>query len=182
MTTFVCTDLPYLKILLSDGDYVQFQGGRLEVPETDPFHGEVMAEASRNSHISVMTNETTCQYCGAVFSGDKAQKSLATHFKDAHFELWVKQSELDAAIVTQREIKARAGYVCDICAPVQTFGTEADLAEHTRLLHTAPPAMDEDGNETGPRHDAGDGDDGRRPGEVDPPKAATRSRGKATAK
>lgn len=177
MTLFICTATPFLKILLTSGEYASFEAGQLEVAETDPFYEEVLAEATRNASISIMTNATTCRFCGAEFIGDKAKAKLEDHSKEVHFDLWVKQQEIDAATVIQKEIKSRAGYVCDICAPVQTFGSEADLAEHVNTLHTKPPALDDDGNELG------GGDPDRRPGEVNPagaPAAVVSTRGTAT--
>jgi len=171
MTTFINTVTPYLRILMSDGSYIQFHGGSLDVAEDDEFYDEVLAEAQRNPSISIMVNATTCRYCGESFSGDKAKAKFESHFKDVHFDLWQKQTELDAAVMIQKEVKARAGYACDVCAPVQTFGSEGDLAEHVTMLHTQPPQMDDDGNTLG-----GEDGGGRRPGEVDPPPAATRSR------
>lgn len=161
MTTFVNHATPYLRILLPSGDYIQFQGGKLIVDEDDPNHEHAMAEAVRNQSIAILVNETTCDYCGESFTGDKARAKLADHKKDVHFDLWQKETELEQARVVQREVKARAGYACDVCAPVQTFGSEDDLAEHVRLLHTAPPELDENGNTVG----GGGGDDGgQRPG------------------
>ena len=163
MTTLVNSTNPYLRILLPDGDYAQFQGGRLEVDEEEtPFYDEIMAEATRNPSIAILVNETTCRFCGEVFTGKHAADNLADHQKEIHFDLWVAQQQVEAATVIQREVKARAGYACDVCSPVQTFGSADDLAEHVTLLHTRPPELDDEGNTVG-------GDDGgRRPGEVDP--------------
>lgn len=157
MTTFVNPTHPYLRVLLPDGSYAAFQGGRLEMAEDDPDYDHVLAVALADPYTSILVNETTCIYCGEVFKGDRAAKQLDDHMKAVHFDLWQKQLELDQARVVQREVKARAGVVCDVCSPVQTFGTEADLAEHVKL-HTAPPAMDDEGNEVG-------GGEDRRPGE-----------------
>jgi hypothetical protein len=172
MTLLINTTTPFLRILLSSGDYAQFQAGSLDIGEDDPFYGEVLAEAQRNPSISIMVNSTTCPFCGEVFTGDKAKAKLDAHGKDVHFDIWLKKQEVEAATIIQKEIKARAGYVCDVCAPVQTFGSESDLSEHVVLLHTAPPELDGDGNEIG----ASKHDDDRRPGEVDPPPAARPSK------
>jgi hypothetical protein len=171
VTTFIDTTHPFLRILMTDGTYVQFQAGHLEVAENDKYHKQVMAEAARNPSISVMVNETTCRFCGEVFTGDKAAAKLEAHTKAMHFDLWQKQRDVEAATVVQREIKARAGYACDVCAPVQTFGSPEQLAEHVTLLHAAPPELDAAGNTRG-----GDPDESRRPGEVAPPAAARPSR------
>lgn len=165
MTTFISTGLPYLRILQPDGSYSQLQAGRLEVAESDWRHAAVMAEAIRNPAISIMVNSTTCEYDGVVFKGDHAADELAAHKKAIHFELWQKEQDLEHARVQLVEVKARAGYACDICAPVQTFGDEAGLAEHATLIHATAPTLDEQGNTVG---GAGDDDGGRRPGEVAP--------------
>lgn len=174
MTTFVNTVTPFLRILLPTGEYAQFQAGRLDVAEDDPAHEAVMAEAIRNPSISIMVNKTTCEYDGVVFEGDRAAAKLAAHKKAIHFDLWAKEEELKAATVIQREIKARAGYACDVCAPIQTFGSEDDLAAHVALLHATAPELDDEGNTVG-----GGEPDGRRPGEVapaapEPARASTR--------
>lgn len=174
MTTFISTSLPYLRILLDDGSYAQFQGGRLDVAEEDPAYARVMAEAVRNPAISIMVNKTTCEYDGVVFSGDKAAAKLAEHKKEVHFDLWQKEQDLEHAKVQLTEVKARAGYACDVCQPVQTFGDEAGLAEHARLIHANAPDLDAEGNTVG---GGGDGDGGRRPGEVKPaPRARASTR------
>jgi hypothetical protein len=170
------TVTPYLRILVEDGGYVMFQGGKLEIDEDEYGYGAAMAEAQRNPSISIIRSSATCDYCGEDFDGKTAKARLGAHKKDAHFDLWVKEKDIEHARVIDTEVKARAGFACDVCQPIQTFGSAGDLAEHVTLLHTQPPALDDDGNTVG-------GDDGagssRRPGEVEPPKAArssTRSR------
>lgn len=175
MTTFVNTVTPYLRILLPEGDYAQFHGGRLDLAEDDPAHAAVMAEAIRNPSISVIISAATCLYCGDDFTGDKAGSKLDGHMKEIHFDLWQKQLELDQAKVVQKEVKSRAGYACDVCAPIQTFGSADDLAEHAALLHANVPNLGDEGNTVG-----GSGEDsGRRPGEVEPAPAAQPARGHA---
>lgn len=148
MTTLVNSSEPYLSILLPGGDYARFVGGRLEVPEDHPDYGHIMDEAVRRPTIAILVNETTCPYCGEVYKGDRAAAKLEAHTKDNHFDLWLKQTELDHAKLVHAEVKARAGYACDVCAPVQTFGNEEGLAEHIALLHTNPEDMDAAGNTT----------------------------------
>ena len=167
MTKFINTSTPYLRILLPDGDYAQFQGGKLEIDEDDPGYATVMAEAQSNPSISIMVSATTCEYCGEVFKGRPAKAQLAKHKKDVHFDLWRAEKEIEQATVIDIEVKKRAGFACDVCAPVQTFGSAADLSEHTRLLHTQPPELNDAGEEVG-------SGSGRRPGEVEPPAAARR--------
>lgn len=164
MTLLVNSTNPYLRILLPDGDYAQFVGGQLTIDEDDtPFYDHILAEAVRNPSIAIMVSAATCRFCGADFTGKTAAKQLEEHQKEIHFDLWVKAQEVEAASVIQREIKARAGFVCDVCQPVQTFGSEDDLAVHVAALHTQPPELDDEGNTVG-----GDDGGGRRPGEVDP--------------
>lgn len=170
MTTLVNSTHPQLRILLPDGSYAQFLGGKLDIDEDDtPFYDAIMAEAVRNPSIAIIVSEGTCRFCGETFTGKNAQDQLDAHQKDIHFDLWVKQQEIEAATVIQKEVKARAGFPCDVCAPVQTFGNADDLAAHVQLLHTAPPALDDEGNTVG-----GEDGEGRRPGEVEPPRAARR--------
>lgn len=149
MTKFVNTVNPYLRVLLPDGNYAQFQGGLLELDEGDEGYVAVMAEAQTNPSISIMINATTCAYCGEVFTGKAAAAQLGRHKKDVHFDLWKSEKELEAATVIDVEVKKRAGFSCDVCAPVQTFGSAEDLAGHVSLLHTAAPALDDEGNEVG---------------------------------
>jgi uncharacterized C2H2 Zn-finger protein len=148
MTTLVNTTEPYLRILLPDNDFIQFQGGKLELPEDHPFYQHVMDEAVRRPSIAVLINETTCPYCGEVFKGDKAAAKYGAHIKEVHFELWQKEQDLEHARIVQKEVKARAGFSCDVCSPIQTFGTADDLAEHVGLFHTNPEEMDAAGNTT----------------------------------
>lgn len=170
MTLFVNTVTPFLRILLPTGAYAQFAAGKLEMAEDDPDYPTVLGEATRNPSISIIVSSTTCRFCGEDFSGDKAAELATAHKKAIHFDLWVKETELEAATVIAREVKSRAGFACDVCAPVQTFGSADELAAHVHLLHAAPPQLDEGGNVTG--SDATGDDDGRKPGEVDPPAAA----------
>lgn len=160
------TNTPFLKVYVpASGDYVSFVAGKLEIDEGDVGYDEAMAEAKRNPSISIMVNETTCRYCGEVFTGKAAAAQLGKHKKDIHFEIWQAEKLIENEAVVQKEIKSRAGYACDVCQPVQTFGDEGDLSDHVKLLHTAPPPMDDEGNEIGTKG---------RPGEAAIP-AATRS-------
>lgn len=177
MPTLINTQTPFLRIFdEASGEYVQFRAGKLEIEEDEVGYEAVMAEATRNPSISIIVNETTCQYCGQVFRGKAAKAQLGGHKKDIHFDLWQAEKEIEQATVIAREVKARAGYSCDVCAPVQTFGSEADLAQHARDLHTAPPELDADGNEVAAASSGGGGSR-RRPGEreVSAPAAARRS-------
>lgn len=179
MPTLINTHTPYLRIYDEPtGTYVQFRGGKLEIDEGDTGYDSVMAEAARNPFISVIVNATTCQYCGEVFTGKAAKAQAGRHKKDIHFDLWQAEKEIEQATVIATEVKARAGYACDVCAPIQTFGTEDDLAAHAKLLHTAPPELDADGNEV----DAESGSRSRRrPGEREISAPAAARRGKAAA-
>lgn len=160
MTTLINTTEPFLRILNpATGEYAAFSGGRLDIDTDDPNYEVVMREAVRRPTISIHESATTCPNCGEVFTGKAAKANLGQHRKAVHFELWQADKEAEHAEVMQREVKARAGFACDVCNPVQTFGDEAGLAEHVKLLHTAAPSLDEDGNEV-------TGKGKRRPGEV----------------
>lgn len=163
----VCNETPFLRILLDDGSYAQFAGGKLEIDKGDPGYDTVMKVATATPSIAILVNESTCQYCGEVFEGKNAKAQLGTHKKANHFNLWEAEKEIEHATQMTREVKARAGFACDVCAPVQTFGAADDLARHVRDLHAAAPDLDAEGNTKG-------GDDGLRPGEkpVDKPPAA----------
>ena len=124
-------------------------------------------KASGPTYASIMRSTATCQYCGEDFDGKTAKARLGAHKKDNHFDVWQAEKEIEHATVIDKEVKARAGFACDVCAPVQTFGSAADLSEHTRLLHTQPPELNDAGEEVG-------SGSGRRPGEVEPPAAARR--------
>lgn len=152
MARLVNTVTPFLQIYNpATGGFARFHGGLLVIEEGDPNYAVVMAEAARNPSISVMVNSTTCLECGEVFDGKTAAMKLGAHRKEVHFDSWKADKDRDHATEVEREVKSRAGYACDVCRPVQTFGTEEDLAAHVALLHTAPPALDEAGNDVGPR-------------------------------
>ncbi len=149
MATLINTVTPFLRILLPDEEYVQFQAGKLEIDEDHEFYQHVMDVATANPSISIMVNATTCPDCGEVFTGKAARASLGKHRKAVHFDRW--QADKDAANAESRdiEIKSRAGYACDVCAPMQTFGDEALLALHVKLVHATPPKLDAEGNDVG---------------------------------
>lgn len=157
--TLVNTTTPFLKIYIpATGDYVSFLGGQLEIAEDDPNYEAVHAEAVRNPAISIMVNSTTCEFCGEVFTGKAGKAQLGAHIKKIHPDVWDAQQAIDRAKADAKELKSRAGYVCDVCSPVQEFGDKGSLSEHVKLLHTAPPELDADGNDVGGKED-------RRPGE-----------------
>ena len=166
---FVCTEFPQLRILRADGEYAQFVGGKLELDEGDPGFAEVKAEAERNPHIAIVVNATTCTLCGETFAGKVAKANLAKHVKEIHPLVWKAEQELEFATSQSKALKHTEGYPCDVCQPVQVFGTKEDLAEHVKALHTQPPAMDAEGNEVG------DGGPRRRPGERGVPAAAPKA-------
>lgn len=150
--TLVNTVTPFLKIFIPDtGEYRSFQAGQLEIAEDDPDFEVVKAEALRNPSISIQVNSTTCRYCGEVFTGKAGAAQLGKHKKAIHFDVWQAEQFIEQEATNAKELKARAGFACDVCSPVQTFGTAADLADHVNLLHTAPPEMDDEGNERGGR-------------------------------
>lgn len=147
---FINTVTPFLQIFIPPtGEFARFQGGKLEIDKDHPHFPFVMAEAQRNPAISIMANETTCPQCGETFEGRTAKMKLGAHRKEVHFDEWLADKEAADVAETQREIKSRAGYACDVCAPIQTFGDPDALARHVVEVHTIPPAMDEQGNELG---------------------------------
>lgn len=154
MALFINNVHPYLQILNpATGEFARFQAGRLEIAEDDPNYAVVMAWATRDPNIAVIVNETTCPDCGEVFVGSekKARLDLGAHRKDVHFDKWLADKQAQDARVTEKELKSRAGYPCDVCSPIQVFGDPAGLSEHVRLLHTAAPNLDDAGNDLGPR-------------------------------
>lgn len=163
---FVSTTTPFLRILIHEGEkageYVQFLAGKLELDEDEPGFPEVHAEALRNPGISILVNSTTCELCGEVFTGRAAKAQFGSHIKRIHPDVWDAEQALAHAKSIDRTVKQRAGFACDVCSPVQTFGEADDLAAHVRDLHTAAPELDDDGNDV-----AG----GRRPGEAAIPAA-----------
>lgn len=148
MPRYICTTYPQLKIFNPvTGDYASFVGGLLEIDEDDPNYEVVHAEALRNPSISIMVNRTTCQYCGESFTGKAAAAQLGKHTKDIHPDVWDAEQVIKNAKIVETEVKRRAGYACDVCAPVQEFGSAAALSDHVKLLHTAAPELDDEGND-----------------------------------
>lgn len=140
---------PEMRILIpGTGQYRNFSGGKLEIEADDPDYSVVMAEASRNPSIVVYESVTTCPWCGEPFAGKGAPMQLGKHEKEAHFEKWAAKADAKAAEVRNAEIKARSGFACDQC-PHATFPDEATLALHVQVMHTAAPAMDDEGNTLG---------------------------------
>lgn len=147
---FVNTTHPFLRIYNpATGGYAAFQGGRLELDEDHPDFGVVTAEAERNPFITILVNATTCPDCGEVFAGKAAPAQLGQHRKQIHFDKWIADKEVEQASFIQKEIKSRAGYACDVCSPIQTFGAEDDLASHVKFLHASAPKLDDEGNDVG---------------------------------
>lgn len=150
-TTLVCHATPWLRIYdPATGGYASFVAGKLEIDPDDPAYEVVMAEAVRNPSIQVVTKTVSCTLCGEDFGDAKTAKArLEKHVKDVHFDVWKAAKDDEYAAEMTRELKAREGFVCDVCRPVQTFGDEDTLALHVSLLHTAPPPMDSEGNSLG---------------------------------
>lgn len=141
----LCRTYPAFRILNPDnGTYSQFAGGKLVIAEDDPNYAFVMAEAVKNPDIVVTSTALQCDICGETFTGGAARLELGKHRKNVHPIEW--DADHEAAHIDERTtiLKDRAGFPCDVCQPVQTFGTEADLAEHVRMLHGAP-FVDADG-------------------------------------
>lgn len=129
---------PGLRIYNPDnGEYAQFTYGRLEIGPDDPNYGTVMAEASRNPFITIVTTATFCPRCGVPFEGSTAKDDLAAHVKSDHFDTYL--ADLEAAQGSERIqlIKANAGIACDICQPVQVFADADALALHAKVVHAS---------------------------------------------
>lgn len=151
---FVNPTTPELRIYNPEtGGWARFTGGKLDIDESDPDFKYVMAEAQRNPAISIHAKGVNCPECGELFTGKTARMDLGKHRKGIHFDKWLADQDALAAAERDVQVKSRAGYVCDICQPVQEFGTADDLAGHVSLLHAAPPELTETGETIG-------GDDG----------------------
>lgn len=177
MPTLITKQFPALRIFDPiSGEYRQFVGGRLDIEADDPAFAAVMAEASRNPAIYVVTTEVHCPECGEGFEGKMAKARMTLHRKDAHYDAWLADDEAKHVEERHVEMKSRAGVACDVCRPAQVFGSEDELAAHVRILHTAAPALDAEGNTIGQDREesapAAPADvppaRRRRPGEVEP--------------
>lgn len=120
------------------GAWAQFVGNRLDIDESDPNFPFVAAEAARNPEIIAIATGLQCPYCGDVFSGKTGRANRSNHIAANHPNEADAELDADHAAVKLQIVKAREGFACDVCQPVQTFGTEADLAAHVRLLHGSP--------------------------------------------
>lgn len=116
----------------------QFRNRRLDIDDADPMYRWVADEAARNPEIVVMANVTTCPECGELFPGKTGAMDLGRHRKAIHPIEWDADRNAEHAAETAVILKTRAGFACDVCQPVQTFGTADDLGLHTRLVHGAP--------------------------------------------
>jgi hypothetical protein len=176
MTTLLNRRHPYLEIYdPADGTWTAFVGGRLDIDQSNPHYAVVMAEASRNPNIVVMEDGTQCVYCGQTFTGEMAAAALGRHQKEHHPVEWLAAKEEARAEQVHLELKSQARHACDICQPLQEFGSEDQLALHMNTVHAGRPVIDSSGNVT----DAVEPPAGeapaettttrkRRPGEVDP--------------
>lgn len=145
MAVLLSRTYPFLRILNpATGGYAAFQNGKLVIEEDDPNYAVVMAEAKRNPDIIVTTKAVQCPECGQTFTGGNAPAALGLHRKSTHPNEWDRDREAKLATERQVIVKAREGFSCDVCQPVQTFGTEDDLVVHVRTLHGAP-FVDADG-------------------------------------
>jgi hypothetical protein len=172
VATLLCNQYPALGVFNPQtGQWIHFQGGKLDIEEGDPMYETVMAEASRNPAIVVYANASTCVHCGETF-GSKAK--VEAHVKDVHFDIWIANETGKHAETINQEVKARSGHFCDACAPNQEFPDEEQLALHVATMHTAAPILNEDGSGTGEAPAKG----GRkRPGEVDASVPAATAKG-----
>lgn len=120
-----------------NGEYATFQFGRLEIEEGDPNYAVVMAEASRNPYITIVTSATFCPRCGIPFAGKSAKADLEAHVKESHFDTWLADVQAAQAAEHMALVKANAGIACDICEPVQVFPDDAALALHAQVVHAS---------------------------------------------
>ena len=161
-TTLINNVHPDLRVYNPEtGGYAQFVAGKLEIEEDDPNYAWAMKEGQRNPSIAIVKSAVYCVYCGEPFAGKMAKAQESKHEKDVHFDEWVKRKEAEVAEEVNVLVKDRAGIACDVCQPVQIFGSTEMLAAHTKLLH------EEGGAETAPLT-AAETEELRRPGEVDP--------------
>lgn len=185
MATLLNYTHPALRIFIPNGPaagtFRVFANGRLDIEDNDPAFETVMAEAVRNPNIIVTQGTATCPWCAESFTGSesKAKAELSAHEQDKHLPEYLARTDAEAVTVRNALLKDRAGFACDVCRPAQVYGTEENLQEHIRVLHTAKPVLDVEGNiveGATPTDDAGAGTTTeaaktphkrqRRPGEV----------------
>lgn len=159
-TVFINQTHPYLRVYNPvTGEYAQFQGGKLELDADDP-NFEVVKQASiDNPSITILETAKggfNCPECGALFTGRAAQLQLGNHRKASHFDAWLADRTAADSAETNEILKAGAGIACDVCQPAQVFADADALANHIRLLHTAP------------EDEAAEAVTAKRPGEVEP--------------
>lgn len=136
---------PNLRILNpATGGYAAFAGGKLVIEDDDPNYEVVMTQANRDPDIIVTTKVTQCPECGEEFTGKLASMDLGRHRSAIHPIEFDRDREAKAATQRNAIVKRREGFCCDVCAPLQCFGTADDLTLHTRLMHGAP-FVDPDG-------------------------------------
>jgi len=147
MAILLNTLYPQMRIHIpATGGYRAFLNGKLEIEKDDPDYEVVMAEALRTHSIVVYESVTTCDRCGEVFTGKAAPMQLGKHRKDAHFDVWLAEKDLEDVLARNAEVKAREGFGCDVCKPATTWPTEEELAIHVKVMHTSSPSLDEEGN------------------------------------
>jgi hypothetical protein len=141
---------PSMRILLPDGDYAQFAGGKLELEPDFAFTDHVLRVAERDPNIVIVTGGVQCRKCGAEFVGED-QDGLEQHMADGHPEVVAAGLVAELTEKISRIEKDRATFPCDACPNpmLSVFPDEETLALHVRAVHTAPPALDDDGNEVG---------------------------------
>jgi hypothetical protein len=147
MALLLCHQYPALRIYNPQtGGFAAFLYGKLEIEPDDPDYEVVMAEASRNPAIVVVESIGTCAYCGEQFVGGNAKLLLGGHIKDVHYDKYLEQKDAEESAVRNVELKSREGFACDVCQPLQVFGTNDDLTLHVLTMHANAPEMDEAGN------------------------------------
>lgn len=142
---FICQTYPYLRIYDPETeDFLQFQGGKLQLDPGERGFEAVKAEALRNPAITMLTEAVQCPECGEPFTGKAAGAHLGKHRKEAHFDKWVADKQAEQEVQT-REVKGRQPHACDLCPRVQEFGSADELAIHVRAVHLTVD-VDDNGN------------------------------------
>ena len=149
MVTLINNVNPYMRIYdEATESFIEFRGGKLEIEPEDEGYETVMRVVEMTPSIIVQVGGQQCLYCGETFTGKTAKALLGKHVKDVHFEIWQAQQDVEHGAAVEKELRRRVPFSCDACPTIQEFGSEADLALHTQLVHTAP-TVDDDGNAVG---------------------------------
>lgn len=139
MAVLINRTYPNFRILNpATGLYAQFAGGKLTIEPDDPNYDFVMEAAKKYPEIIVTTKVVQCPECGETFTGGAASLELGKHRKNIHPLEWEADREASLAEERNAIIQSRQPFTCDVCQPLQEFGTADDLALHVRTLHGSP--------------------------------------------